>query len=142
MPYTTAQEMIQRYGEDELAELTDRDGSAGGIDQDVLDRAIADASAMIDGYLRAAGYAVPLDPAPELIRRLCADISRYLLYDDAAASDDQPWVVRYREAVRMLDAIRTGLISLGVAGGGDGAGAPETVSPTRVFIREDLQDYG
>lgn len=138
MPYTTQQEMIDRFGEAEVVQLTDRDGSAGAIVAQVLDQAIADADAEIDGYLAGGGYTLPLASVPAILSRIGADITRYHLYDDAATEDVRR---RYDRAVALLAAIAKGTVSLGAGDPQGSADAPQTVAPTRVFTRDDLEDF-
>ena len=135
MSYVTKQELISRFGEEELIQLTDRAG-AGVIDDQVLDRAIADADAEIDGYL-GSRYSLPLSVIPASLNRIAADIARYYLYEDAATEHVRQ---RYEDAVRFLRAISEGKVSLGIDPSGAGAkpasGATMT-SGGRVFTRED-----
>jgi phage gp36-like protein len=74
--------MADRYGETVLIQLTDRaTPMTGAIDATVLSRALADAAAVIHGYARSAGYAVPFDPAaPDMVAGWQACIALYLLY--------------------------------------------------------------
>lgn len=99
--------MIDRYGEEELIQLTDRTG-AGVIDATVLDGAIGDAAAEIDGYL-AVRYELPLAETPPALTRIACEISRYHLYDDAVSSSVQD---RYDNAVKFLRAVSRGDVSL------------------------------
>ncbi|WP_082705051.1 phage protein Gp36 family protein [Tritonibacter horizontis] len=51
MPYTTVEDLSDRYGEGLPISLTDRaETPTGAIVQDTADQAIADADALIDGY--------------------------------------------------------------------------------------------
>ena len=105
--YANKDDLVQRYGEKEIIQLTDRD-RAGVIDDVVLDRAILDASARIDGYL--AAY-LPLTTVPAALIRVCCDIAHYYLYDFAPA---RPEAVRdkFEEAIKYLTAVGKGQISL------------------------------
>lgn len=130
--------MIARFGEPELIQLTDRDGAASTIVTAVLERAIDDADAEIDGYLRAAGYDVPLpDPVPPLVSRISADIARYYLYEDQPTDTVRQ---RYEDQVALLRRIASGDVSLGDSTV-DSAGEPATVTSDRVFERECLRDF-
>lgn len=81
MAYCTLSDLTTRYGEREILQLSDRSNS-GEIDTDVVNGAIVDASALIDGYLADGGYSLPLGSTPQVIRHHCCQIVRYLLYDD------------------------------------------------------------
>lgn len=105
--YVAAQELIDRYGEEELIQLTDRHGM-GAIDHAVLDQAIADASAEIDSYL-AGRYTLPLVEVPAALSRIACEIARYHLYDDAPTEAVKD---RYDNAIRFLRSLAKGEISL------------------------------
>jgi phage gp36-like protein len=81
MSYATVTELITRFGEAELIQLTDRDGG-GAINQAVVAAALTDADALINGYV-SARYTVPLSPVPPVITKIAADIARYTLHRDA-----------------------------------------------------------
>jgi phage gp36-like protein len=111
MPYATQQQATDRYGADALLVIADRDGD-GVIDADVLDQALADASAEIDTYL-AARYQLPLATVPEVLVRLCVDITVYRLAADADMATDERRK-RYEDAVALLVRISKGDVSLGL----------------------------
>lgn len=139
MAYISQAEMVLRFGETELIQLTDRDGTAGAIVSSVLDGAIADADALIDAHLVPAGYAVPLSPVPAVVVRIAADLARYFLFSAQSEDAEAPWAKRYTDAVRLLQKIGAGDVQLGATVSG-GAGTPEFIAPTRVFSRDDLAD--
>lgn len=134
MTYATQTDMTERFGEPELIELTDRDGSAGAIVTAVLDAALADADSMIDGYL-ATRYTLPLASTPAVLTRIGADIARYYLYDDQAPEEVAE---RYKAAVAFLKAVSRGEVTLGAAAITDGAatGTAEMQSGGRTFGRD------
>lgn len=105
--YTSQADMEDRFGAEEMIQLTDRTGT-GVIDVAVLDRAIADADAEIDGYL-ASRYQLPLAETPPALTRIASDIARYLLYDDAATDSVSD---RYDNAVKFLRSVARGDVSL------------------------------
>ncbi|NNG05319.1 MAG: DUF1320 domain-containing protein, partial [Inquilinus sp.] len=84
MSYATQAQLVERYGTVRLVELTDRaEPPAGAIDAAVIDRALADADALIDGYV-AARYDLPLPAVPDLLRDLALSIVFYKLHLDMA----------------------------------------------------------
>jgi phage gp36-like protein len=105
--YGSQADMEDRFGTEELIQLTDRTGS-GVIDAAVLNRAIADADAEIDGYL-ASRYKLPLAETPPALTRIACDIARYLLYDDAVIDSVKD---RYDNAVKFLRGVARGDVSL------------------------------
>jgi len=119
MPYATLADLITRYGEEEIAQLTDRVG-AGMPDAATALRALADADAEIDGYL-AARYRLPLPTVPPLLSRIACDIARYRLWEDRASEEVR---TRYEDARRLLESLAKGVVTLGLP-----ANLPEAQRP-------------
>lgn len=103
MAYATQQDLVERFGTQELAQLTD---PAAGvtIDAVAVSRALGDADAEIDSYL-GARYALPLAAVPAVLVRVAADIARYYLWDDAAPDTVRE---RYKAAVALLKQLAGG----------------------------------
>lgn len=138
MPYATQQDLVDRFGEDEVRQLTDR-ANTGAIDATVADQALADASEEMDGYI-GARYQLPLATTPTVLVRLCADIARYRLYD----AEPLPAVAqRYKDAVAFLTQISKGTVTLGLPATQQDApsGAAQASAPQRVFTEGSLSDY-
>ncbi|NIZ12903.1 gp436 family protein [Phaeobacter sp. HF9A] len=113
MPYTTLDQLNDRYGERLLISLTDRDEIAtGAVDQDTVDQAIADADALIDGYLKGR-YQLPLSDVPAQVAAMSRAISIWNLHVYDAPKQIE---AGYRDALGQLRDISKGLISLDVAG--------------------------
>lgn len=140
MTYATRQDLIDRFGEDELIGLTSRHGALA-IDEDVLSRALVDADAEINGYL-AGRYSLPLEHVPTILPRLAADIARYRLQEDRVT---EAVATRYKDAVAFLRAVAKGEVLLGLDADGQqapSAGAvPAFSSPGRVFTADSLKGY-
>lgn len=139
MSYVTLQGLIDRYGETELIQLSDRTG-AGVVDADVIDRAIADADAEIDAYL-SGRMALPLASVPPLLARLAAALVRHSLYTVEAP---EPVTQARTAAIALLRDIAAGRASLGPSA--DGAATPATAAPSfaapaRVFDDAGLAGY-
>ncbi|WP_435100827.1 gp436 family protein [Arhodomonas sp. AD133] len=115
MAYASVQDLIDRFGEDELIELTDTERT-GQVDQAQVETALEEASAEIDALIRRR-YSVPVSPAPALLRRLCADIARYHL--DAIGGREHV-AKRRNDAVKRLESIAAGRATLD---GGERTGA-------------------
>lgn len=109
MTYATSQDLIDRYGVDELNQLADRDGD-GAWDADVVTRALTDTDAEIDAAL-ASRYPLPLATVPALLVGVASDLARYRLYVDAVPD-------RVRDAAsnarKILAALASGAMSLGL----------------------------
>lgn len=139
--YATTQDMVSRFGSSEVIALTDR-GNSGEIDADVLASALAEATAEIEGYL-AARYALPLASPPRLVVGLCCDIARYRLSGGSVLETD-PVRNRYRDAVRLLEQIGAGKVSLGLTQAGQPAPTAAGVSVQqgqRGFPAGSLEDW-
>ncbi len=137
MGYATQQDMIDRFAQVELIQITDRNNT-GSIDAAVLGQALADADAAVDGYL-ASRYTLPLATIPKSLTRVACDIARYYLYDNAATEEVRN---RYADAVKLLTALARGDITLGPDPGETSAiGSPQTSGPDRVFTQDTLGDF-
>jgi len=104
--YSTLSDLKLQISEAFLAELTDDSGSDPPVvDEDVINRAIADADAVIDGYCESS-YTVPFDSVPYLIRKISVDISIYNLYSrrEGVPADRKE---RHTVALALLDEIAT-----------------------------------
>lgn len=138
MTYATQQNLIDRFGERELIELTDRsDPSTGAIDATVVAKALADADAEIDGYL-SSRYQLPLSPVPAKLERVAGDIARYYLYEDRVTDQVR---ARFSDAQQWLRDVASGKVSLGATSGGVAPTPADTVQfepGQKVFAREDL----
>lgn len=107
MPYATEQDLIERFGEAELLQLTDPD-QTGLIDSDRVDQAIQDAEREIDAYI-GVRHDLPLSATPPLLVSLSCDIARYKLYTHAPPEEITE---RYKAARQLLGAIARGQAAL------------------------------
>lgn len=146
MNYATVADMVDRFGELELTQLTDTDGT-GSFSVRAIGRALADADACADGYLGLV-YQLPLlgcaKPAtlpgaptvyvvPPVLTRMVCDLARYYLMPDL--DEKHTASVRAATAMRDLQAIAKGTAQLACPWGGVG-GMPLHASPL-----EDPQVY-
>jgi len=139
MPYCTKQDLIDRFGEQEIIDITDHD-NLGVVDEDVLAQAIKDACAEMDGYL-STRYKLPLVEQPQVLKPLACNITRYLLHDEQAT---ELVVKRYDAAIKSLVNISKGIISLGLTDSGSTAQSNDfaTVeSAGSVFSRSNASEF-
>jgi|SRR5690554_3473995 len=139
MPYCNLADMKSRFGDAEMLRIADRDRDKA-IDTDVVDVALADASDEIDAYL-SSRYTVPMSPAPDLLKRLCADIARYRLYDERPLEEVEK---RYEQAVKTLRDIANGRASLKDPNAPSAAGSAVEVMKAdadRVFTMDSLRGF-
>ena len=110
-----------------LIRLTDRgEVATETIDTDVIDRALADADAVINGYL--GRYALPLAATPPLIADLAQAIAIWKLH---VYEPDPKIKADYDQALKSLAQISSGVIQLDL----DGA-EPEGAGGTGVEITD------
>lgn len=139
--YATQQDMIDRFGEDVLIELTDRTNTpASSIDATVIATALNDASVLADGYLKPV-LQLPLSVVPDVLVKIVADIALYYLYGDKA--DKESAVTRhYNEAIETLEKVAKGLIQISTGAQtpeAAGGGQIKASAPGRVFTRDSLR---
>jgi phage gp36-like protein len=119
--YATLQDLIDRFGVDELTGLTDRAGT-GAPDAVVIGRALDDAAQIIDSYL-GSRYIVPLNPIDPVVSLWACDIARFLLYKSEVSDAVK---ARYGNAMKALGLAQDGALAL-QAGGIDAAVVSDTV---------------
>lgn len=76
--------------------------------EETLNRALIDASAVIDTYL--GRYQLPLPTNPPVLIPYCLDIARYRLWRNTDAPDDVR--KRYEDAIRWLEQVAKGIVKL------------------------------
>ena len=135
--YASIADMIERFGETEIVELTDLEHT-GEVVVDVAERALADATAEIDGYL-AARYRLPVTDTPRVLSLLCTDIARYRLQKGVTTDQARQ---RYEDAISNLKQISRGEINLPLAAPPPASAEP-MVSPgrARVFDDDTMRGY-
>lgn len=133
MSYATLQQMIDRYGQSMMVELTDRGAVATGeIDGTVVARALADTDATINGRI-ATRYnlaSVAADvPAVLVDIALCIAVWKLHRFEAPPKIKDD-----YNEAMRQLREIGDGTLRLPIETGGEPQSTGETGA--RVTDRE------
>lgn len=142
MPYATVADMIAAFSQEEVLQLSNIDyPEATTINEDVVNRAISDAAAQIDGYL-ATRYAVPLaDPVPAIIRNHTCDVARWLLDKDRPRDE----VTRRRDLVfyylKDLSNGKANLPGLDTNNSTSASDLPLYSSPGRTWTNQTLKDY-
>ncbi|MBN8955725.1 MAG: DUF1320 domain-containing protein [Rhizobiales bacterium] len=141
MTYCTLAQLTDRYDERMLVELTDRASPpTGEIDTSVVDRALADTDATIDGYL-AGRYQLPLAETPALLADLAQAIAIYKLHSRVA---DTKIEADYQQALKMLRDIASGVVRLNVAGvepTGSGASGVQTNDRCREITPDNMKGF-
>lgn len=144
MAYSNVDDIKKFLPEDALVQLTDDEG-LGSVNQARVEEAINQADAEINSYI-GGRYGVPLSAVPDAVRKLSVDIAVYNLYSRTVQELPEARKERYRNAVRQLEGMSKGLVSLGVnlapSVQADAVGA-ETSTETdgRVFDRDKLKGF-
>ncbi len=124
------------YGADALLVAMNADGI---IDDAKVVRGLEAATAEIDSYI-ANRYPLPLPETPPVLRNICVDITTYRLSQTADAMTD---IIRerYEDAIKWLDKVSVGKISLGLpkAPGQKSAKAVVVTGSEKLFTREKLR---
>ena len=87
----------------------------------IIDMAIGDADAEIDGYL-AKRYKVPFDPVPRVLNKFSKDIAIYNRYSRVGIDEgeaEKNYLNRYNAAVKFLTLVAEGKVSIGTGEDGD-----------------------
>ena len=144
MNYASVQDMIDRYPNRDLVQLSNEDPTVTTVNSAPLQQAIADASAEIDGYL-GGRFALPLSDPPAVLNRIATDIAMYRLQSLRPLHDLADARKRYDDAIAMLSKVAAGELTLGVAADDretQVAPAAESVEgPQRVFSRGSMKGY-
>ena len=129
--YATLADMVERFGEAEIIQLTDRDNQTGAVDEARLSAALADGVNLIHGYL-ARRYALPLNPVPPLATRWACDLARWFLQPHSAPEQVK---ANYERTLAELREAAAGDLLLDAPGLEDGlwSAAAEIAGPSRMF---------
>lgn len=109
MSYATVADMVLRFGESVMVQLTDL-ARSGQVDHAAAQMALDDAAAEIDGYLNR--YTRPFATVPRILTVYCCDMARYRLATGMRQLTDDVQS-RYDAAVGYLRLVATGRASLG-----------------------------
>lgn len=140
MTYATRQDMIDRYGDTLLVDLTDRgDVATGLIDEDTLDQALEDATDEVTGYLKR--YKLPLAEVPRALVAITSALAIYQLYVHEVPDKHQR---DYDNAQKRLREIQSGVFVLdveGVAPDSSGAGGVRVTDRERPMTEDNLKSF-
>lgn len=166
MTYATTLILLDRFSAEEIAQRADRGmprlvsaamlqtaasgGSMSGYTADeqastaaalaVVNQKLMDADSVIDGYLMGR-YTTPLAVVPRLVIGIECDLARYALYDDIAT---EQITQRYKDAVKLLEAIGKGSVNLGANDNqvpAQDIAAVTYTAPDKVFTSAALEGY-
>lgn len=143
--YCTLEDLKQQSSDDFLIRCTD-DAGTGTIVEAIVTEKIEDADAEIDSYCRSQ-YAVPFSIVPGLIRKLSVDIALYNLVSRRGMDEESPDVIllkRYQAAIKLLENLAKGLVTIEPTAAGEAAPQPQQTSiksSPRRFSRGSMEGY-
>ncbi len=142
MAYSTQTDILKRISDAELSQLTSE--IEGVIDSAVVSEMIAAADGEIDGYI-AVRYAVPLASPPKFINGISVSIAVYRLFERRASrlgGINDAVKTAYENAVKTLDAIAKGKLTLGVdppPSASTSGKKTDIAGDARVFTKDTMQ---
>jgi len=148
MSYTTDADLFNLIAARTLTQLAADDPQAEAPDPLILAEARAYADAQVDARLRQR-YSLPLASVPREIKDWSLALARHWLYSRRPEGQELPPAVTQaaQEALKALDAVRDGKMSLAIASAPGGETlAPEegrvrVVAPDRLFTADLLSRY-
>ena len=144
MSYATPTDIINRYPNRDLVQLTNEDPTITTVNTTVLQQALSDASAEIDGYL-GGRFTLPLTDPPAVLNRLASDVAIYRLQALRPLHDLADARKRYDDAIAMLTKVASGELTLGIAWDGHETAIAQRAEivegPKRVFNRNTMRGF-
>lgn len=142
MAYCTLDQLTDRFGETLLIDLSHRDGDRPlAPDAALFDRVIADADALIDGYLKGR-YQLPIaGEVPPILTDLSQAIAIYKAHSSVAAEKIRK---DYEDALKTLKDIASGAARLDVAGAepaASGSSGARITDRQRPFTEKNLEGW-
>ncbi|OCG62238.1 gp436 family protein [Gilliamella sp. Fer4-1] len=118
MMYATAQDMYKRYSKtainqlaDNKIDIDDETGEQLQAREQIINNAILDASAAIDGYI-SGRIKLPVDKVPAVLVRAACVLAYYNLSDSVATEKTEK---DKDDIIRFLEKVAAGQISLGLS---------------------------
>lgn len=140
MSYATKADMLARYEEQELIQLTDRiQPFTEEIVDSILDQALSDASATIDMYI-SGRYDLPVGDTPAALVKMACILAYYDLHRGRYTEDLRK---DYEDVLKTLSDIAAGKIKLDQGGQEpkSAAAIAQTDGPNRTFNRNSLKGF-
>jgi phage gp36-like protein len=106
--------MTARFGATQMIRLSNQeDRTADTVDEDKVNRALADATSTIDDYVRGR-YLVPIATPPDSIVRAACILARYDLAQGEATDPSEEMSKGRKEIITWLENIAKELINLAI----------------------------
>jgi phage gp36-like protein len=141
MSYSSLDDLKRKVDERTLIELTDTTAS-GQVDLATVERAIRDASAMVDSFA-GKHYKVPFNPVPHAVADATAALAARALHRYRGLSSPA-WEKAGEEAMAFLEKLSEGKVALDgavqkPAPSDDASSTLTFTGPGRVFSRSSLK---
>lgn len=143
--YATVSDMIARFGETQIIRLSrPEDRTAETVDEEKVNTALADATSLIDGYIRGR-YLVPVAVPPADIVRAACILARYDLAQGEHTDPSEEMSKGRKDIISWLENIAKELVNLDIpaaapAGPAVGSG-PRMSDRTRVMSYDSLRGF-
>ena len=138
--YCALADILKQIPEEVILQLTD-DANMGVVNQEVVDEAIANAGAVIDGYC-SARYTIPFATVPAIIKPIAVDLAVYNLYARRVETMPDVREANQKNAIKLLSDISKGAIRLGaeaVTAATSTQQSPQVTSNGRLFSRDKMR---
>ena len=141
--YATVSDMIARFGETQIIRLSrPEDRTAETVDETKVITALADAGALIDGYIRGR-YFVPIaTPPAEIVRAACI-LARYDLAQGEHTDPSEEMAKGRKDVISWLENIAKELVNLDVPAAAPAGPAvnsgPRMSDRPRIFSDDSLR---
>lgn len=112
MSYCTIDDLKKVLPETELIRLTNETGS-GEIQEVTAEEAIETGACEVDAYIGSLAK-LPLSTVPPILTKINADLAVYNLYIRVITEIPVTPSERYKNAIKLLEKIQDGRISLGI----------------------------
>lgn len=141
--YSALDDIKKLIPEDTLIQLTDDDG-IGTVNQGRVDEAIVQADSEIDSYC-GGRYSVPFATVPGIVKKISVDIAIYNLYSRRVEVLPETRADRYKNAIRQLEGISKGVISIGVdpapSAATQSSNTVQVETSEKIFSRDKMTGY-
>lgn len=140
MSYASVQDMVDRFGETEMIRLSrPEDRAAETVLAAKIEKALADATGLINDYLRGR-YLIPVPtPGDSLVRAACV-LARYDLAKGERVDPTEPMRLDRKEVIGWLEGIAEGKVTIDAppAASAEGSTGARVSDRDRPFSRSNM----
>ncbi|MDS7929622.1 DUF1320 domain-containing protein [Acinetobacter sp. V102_4] len=137
--YATVEAMLQKFGEQELQQLTDNEGPFQyEINMTKLNSAMDEANSEVDAYV-GSRYSLPLQTIPPFLINIACNLARFYAVTGDLTEND-PIKNRYESSIKTLTKISKGELTLG--GSPAGESKPVQTAANNVVFVKGRRDFG